>query len=292
MTKCWTPPLQTPPDPWDDAAWSRFGDRRDNGDWEASSTAPIITPAASAVVEPIAWLWEHRIPLGALTLLDGHPDTGKSTITLDLAARLSGGRRMPDGSRGIDGATLLLSTEDTLARPVRERLEAAGANLDRVYGLEVKDEREPFGRPATFPEDVRILHEAIMHTDAKLVVIDPIMAHLSAVLSANADQEVRRALTPLVRVATATGAAIVMVRHLRKPERGSKAKPTWLDGGGSSGGFGIVRAGLVATRDPDDDSICTLSQTKHNYGELVRAVDYTFEKVPGTTVSRIRWLPR
>ena len=215
----WEPTLQPVPPPWDDKGWLTFGDRAPTNDWGEPQAAPLITCVDNVIPEPISWLWEHRIPLGALTLLDGHPSTGKSTITLDLASRLSGGRRMPDGSRGFQGATLLLSTEDTLAKPIRERLEACGALLQHVYGLEVQDEREPFGRPAVFPEDVNILHQAILHTEAKLVVVDPIMAHLSSTVSANADQEVRRALTPLVRVATATGAAILLVRHLRKPER-------------------------------------------------------------------------
>lgn len=286
------PRYETPPDAWDDAGWERFGR---GGDYEAPTlVAPLLTQVSTVQPEPITWLWETRIPMSALTLLDGHPDTGKSTITLDLAARLSTGRRMPDGSRGIEGSTLLLATEDTLAKPVRERLEATGAvDLDRIYGLEATDDRNPFGRSLTFPEDAKILQQAVMHTEAKLVVIDPIMGHLSSTVNSGIDAEIRRALNPLVRVCVETGCAILMVRHLRKPERKSTKQVSFMEGGGSLGGFGIVRAGLMAERDPDDPSIATLYPTKHNYAPLVRPIDYTFEQTNVFHgVGRIRWLPR
>jgi RecA-family ATPase len=265
--------------------------REPGSDYDGPRVTPSITQVAKVQSQPVEWLWENRIPMAALTLLDGHPDTGKSTITLDLAARLSTGRRMPDGTRGVEGSTLLLSTEDTLARPVRQRLEAVDANLERIYGLEATDELRPLGGPLVFPEDYLVLKGAILLTDAKLVVIDPIMGHLSHTVNSNADQEVRRALNPLVQVATWTGAAILLVRHLRKPERKKSETPSWLEGGGSSGGFGIVRAGLVTMRDEDDTSLCTLHQTKHNYGQWARPVDYTFEDT-AHGVGRLRWLPR
>ncbi len=40
-------------------------------------------------VKEVAWLWQGRIPLGAITLLDGDPGLGKSLLTLDLAARVT-----------------------------------------------------------------------------------------------------------------------------------------------------------------------------------------------------------
>ena len=45
--------------------------------------------------EPVEWLWEGYIPLGELTILEGHPGTNKSSLTDDLAARLTQGKAMP-----------------------------------------------------------------------------------------------------------------------------------------------------------------------------------------------------
>ncbi len=51
----------------------------------------------------LRWLWQGRIPLGAITMLDGDPELGKSLITIDLAARATRGLPIPDGSLGIAG---------------------------------------------------------------------------------------------------------------------------------------------------------------------------------------------
>ncbi|WIG61809.1 MAG: hypothetical protein OJF49_004558 [Ktedonobacterales bacterium] len=34
------------------------------------------------------WLWPGRIPMGAITILDGDPGLGKSLVALDLIARV------------------------------------------------------------------------------------------------------------------------------------------------------------------------------------------------------------
>src|SRR5712692_4785507 len=48
----------------------------------------------------INWLWPGRIPLGKITILDGDPGMGKSLLAIDLAARVSTGQPMPDGTSG------------------------------------------------------------------------------------------------------------------------------------------------------------------------------------------------
>jgi len=71
--------------------------------WEpTSSTADtpdqfddVGTLLSDVVEESVEWLWEGRIPLGKLTVIDGDPGTGKSALTTDLAARVSTGREMP-----------------------------------------------------------------------------------------------------------------------------------------------------------------------------------------------------
>lgn len=49
---------------------------------------------------PISLLWPGRLALGKLAMLDGDPGLGKSLVTLDLCARLSKGRTLPDGAAG------------------------------------------------------------------------------------------------------------------------------------------------------------------------------------------------
>src|SRR5687768_5152770 len=47
---------------------------------------------------PTHWLWPGRLPLGEVAVMGGPPGVGKSLVMLDLAARLSRGGPMPDGS--------------------------------------------------------------------------------------------------------------------------------------------------------------------------------------------------
>lgn len=284
-----------------DAVW-RVPDVQDDDAWASERWVgvphaldePIIVGLGAVEPEPVEWLWEERIPLGALTVLDGHPGTGKSTITMDLAARLSRGRRMPDGSRGQLGSTLLLSAEDMLARPIRARLEAAEADLDRVHGLEgVTDPQHPMGRLLSLPTDTRVLHRAILNTGAMLCVIDPFFSYLDGEINTGIDAEVRRAMMPLTVVARDTGCAFILVRHLRKPDSRSKDRtPSLFDGGGSLGGIiGAARSGLAAVFD-EEARISTLHQTKSNWGAFVRPIDYEIEGLAPRGVGRIRWMPR
>jgi len=72
-------------------------------EWEPSSSAAetpdqfddVGTLLSDVVEESVEWLWEGRIPLGKLTVIDGDPGTGKSALTTDLAARVTTGRQMP-----------------------------------------------------------------------------------------------------------------------------------------------------------------------------------------------------
>ena len=253
---------------------------------------PVIRGMDDVEEMPVTWIWEDRIPRGAITILDGHPGTGKSTITLDWIARVSTGRRMPDGGRGVRGNCLILSAEDSLERPIKARLTKAGADQSMVFGLEgVTDYEHPMGRHLTFPEDNRVLHRAIMQTDAQLVTIDPISAYFSKDINTGVDADVRRALTPLAHTAATTGAAIVIVRHQRKPDRTTAAKPSQFEGGGNVGGFGGARMHLQVMLDPEEEGVRTLWVVKSNFGIFPRPLDYCIEGGGRGTVAKIHWMP-
>ena len=78
------------------------------------------------------WLWDLRIPKGELTIVDGDPSVNKSSLLMDIAARVTKGRKMPDGSGGKQGGVLLLQAEDSLQKTVLQRLQAANADLRRI----------------------------------------------------------------------------------------------------------------------------------------------------------------
>src|ERR687890_334782 len=208
---------------------------------------PVGTLLSEVEPEQVEWLWPGRLPLGKLSVLDGDPGLGKSVLTLDVAARVSAGLELPDGQRCEPAGVVLLSAEDGLADTVRPRLDAAGADTQRVVALSsVPDGKTE--RSLSIPEDLPALERAIRRVEASLVVVDPVMAFLSGNTNSHKDQDVRRALAPLAKLAERTGAAILIVRHLNKASGGE----TTHRGGGSIGIIGAARSGLVVAEDPED----------------------------------------
>src|SRR5262245_55558964 len=90
-------------------------------------------------VKGVSWHWPNWTPLGKLSILDGDPDLGKSTLLLDLAARTSRDGIMPDGSQGVCGDVVILSAEDDVEDTIKPRLLAAGANMSRIDFLKEID---------------------------------------------------------------------------------------------------------------------------------------------------------
>jgi hypothetical protein len=254
---------------------------------DAQPIAATWTPLSSVRPEAVEWVWQNRIPRGAVTLLDGDPGLGKSTITLDITARVSRGWGMPlelaDGRQVRNPASvLLLSAEDSLSQTIRTRLEAAGADLDRVIALEAVRTTEG-ERPPVLPWDLALVEGRIAEEGIKLVVVDPFMAYLDGELDAHRDQDVRRCLHQLKLLAERTGVAILLVRHLNKLMGG----PALYRGGGSIGITGAVRSAVVVGRDPADHERLVLATVKCNLARRPRSLTYAVEALDDA--SHIVW---
>lgn len=255
---------------------------------------PVVTTAAHVVPTRLSWLWRGYAPLGKPMVLDGDPGLGKSTLTLDLAARISRGALMPDGSQSdLDGpaGVLLVSAEDDQADTSVPRLIAARADLSRVHFLDgvqgVDDgsedsETDGYVRPWDM-QYAGALASAIKRYDAKLCIVDPLMAHVPSKTNANQDSDVRRLLRVLADHAANLGCTILLVRHLTKGG-GSSAV---YRGGGSIGIIGAARMGLLVTADPDDETARLLAVSKTNLGQSVPTLRWRLESAGD--VARVRW---
>src|SRR5215216_4258861 len=213
-------------------------------------------------VEPerVTALWEGRIFRGKLNLIEGDPGTGKSAAATDLAARVSVGKPWPDGSKCEAGGTVILSAEDGLADTIRPRFDAAGGDPSKVVAVSTVPDGEGNERQIAIPDDLHVIEAAIERVGAVLVVIDPLMAFLPGEVNSHRDQDVRRALAPLSRLAERTGAAALLVRHLNKGASGNAL----YRGGGSIGIVGAARSGLLIAKDPEDDGRRVLASIKSN----------------------------
>jgi hypothetical protein len=114
------------------------------------------------------------------------------------------------------------------------------------------------------------LDEALSRTRAQLVVIDPIVAFLDASVQSGNDASVRRALTPLARLAAKHRCAVLMIRHLNKKGAG----PSLYRGGGSIGFLGACRSGWLIAREPRPPGRCILAQLKNNLASPQTSLAY------------------
>lgn len=259
-------------DPYADVPHTADREDTDGGraDTALSLAGPRFLRVAHVAAERVQWLWDGRIALGKLTVIDDDPGQGKSTLTTDIAARISTGTPLPGGTRTVPAAVVLLSAEDGVGDTIRPRLEAAGADTTRVYVFDSVLDAEGTPRPPSIPTDIPYVEALVTDHGAVLVVIDPLMAFLGAGVDAHRDQDVRRALHSLAAVAERTGAAIVIVRHLNKPG-GPQAI---YRGGGSIGIIGAARSGLLVASDPDDDGRRIVAVTKSNLAAMPEALAY------------------
>ena len=136
--------------------------------------------------EKVKWLWGKRLPAGKVVVIDGDPGVSKSTLTLDIAARASTGTPWPfEGPehRRDPVNVLILSAEDGEGDTIKPRLRSHGADMNRIYSMPDLD-RELDGRTLsvqpTFPSCAEALFDAIQATQAKIVLIDPLMAYTTA----------------------------------------------------------------------------------------------------------------
>ncbi len=250
----------------------------------------ISRSIADVKPELVRWLFPGRIPLGKLTILEGDPGLGKSTVLADLAARVTRGEGLPGEPAYEPGGVIVLSAEDGLADTVRPRLDAAGADCDRTHTLEgFADEagkvtRFTIGDPRESGM-LMALEELIVKENVRLVTIDVLTAYLSASRDAYRDHDVRQALSPLTDLAERTGCAIVCVRHLRKGGAGNAISA----GGGSIGIAGAARSVLLIDRDPEDHDRRVLAVVKSNLSAPVPSLSFSIG-TSDSSASRIEWL--
>lgn len=237
----------------------------------------------------VRWVWEGRIPLGKITIIDGDPNMGKSVIAnADLAARVTTGAEMPDGGAGMGEprSVVLVVAEDDIGDTVRPRLEAAGADLDYMFTMPVQRNDDGQVIPLTIPDDLEKLREVIEEVGAALVVIDPITAFLSESINSHNDASVRRALSPLKELAEETGTAVLLVRHLNKS---GDAKAIYR-GGGSIAFSGAARSALVVERVPSDPEWSALAQVKGNLSRKSLTIKYrVISAGPDDKIALIEW---
>ena len=240
--------------------------------------APVLRCASDARPQPIHWLWDGRIPLGMLSVLEGAVGMGKSTAAIDIMARLSRGLAMP-GLKGYNtpAASIVIGLEDHFENVFVPRLMAAGADLTKVnyltgFRINAAGKESEEHRLVLTVGDIERLGETILKTGTKFVFFDSVMGLLPGKIDANSDQGTRAVLEPLAQMAEIVGASILIGRHWAK---GAGTRVASERGIGSVAWGGVARSVLQVAEHPDDETRRVLAVAKGNLAPKPEHLEFT-----------------
>lgn len=234
----------------------------------------VLQRADEVHMRPVAWLWRWWLPRAKLTILAGSPEAGKTTLAMSIAATLTNGGRFPDGSEAHLGHVLIWSAEDDIEDTLAPRLAAAGADLSRAHFVRSvnSDGKDRMFDPAT---DLPALASAAKHIEGlALIIIDPIAVIVLGDSARN--NEVRRALQPVVDMAAELKCAVLGITHMNKRSKGV----TPLDRVNGSVAFGAVaRMVWVCASDGNgSDARRVLVRAKTNLGPSGGGFSFALEE--------------
>src|SRR5262249_50325836 len=137
---------------------------------------------ADVEAKKVDWLWKPRIARGKLTIFAGMPDVNKSTVFLDLAARVTTGGKLPAGEGTVpQGSVVILTAGDDLADTVKPCAEVAGGDPECIHVVKMVKAvlyRHP-ARGFDLTQDIERLETLIEQIgDVVLVGIDPVSAYM------------------------------------------------------------------------------------------------------------------
>lgn len=219
--------------------------------------------------EQVQFLWRPYIPSGKITIVQGDPGDGKTTMMLAVAAAVTNGDELPGGGNAAPASVIFQTAEDGLADTIKPRLEQLGADCSSVH---VIDE----GEQSLSLADERI-EQAIIKMDAKLFILDPLQAYLGG-----ADMHSAGGIRPLMKslgaVAERTACSIVIIGHLNK--KGGKAQYRGL---GSIDIYAAARSVLTVGRIDLDENMRALVHGKSNLTPPGAPLAFGLDPVGGFT---------
>lgn len=216
------------------------------------------------VSKEVEWLWYPYIPYGKITIVEGDPGEGKTTLVLKLAAALSRGLPLPcDDDMEREPIHIIYQTaEDGIDDTIKPRLEKAGADCSMIR---VIDETE---KELSMTDDR--LEQAIVETGARMVILDPIQAYIGAKVDMHRANEIRPVLKHLGIIAEKHNYAIILIGHMNKAS-GSKSTYRGL---GSIDIQATARSVLLVARLRDKPNIRIMAHDKSSLAPAGDAIGF------------------
>lgn len=251
----------------------------------------------SVEVEQIEWLLYPFIPYGKVTIIQGDPGEGKTTMVLQIIAKLTRGEPIlpvtdttkekrsdeadsENNDSDVEGNiqeqpsispvnVIYQTAEDGLGDTIKPRLLAAGAECSKVLVIDDSDQ------PLTMA-DVR-LEEAIVQTKAKMVVLDPIQGFLGADVDMHRANEIRPLMKRVAVLAEKYHCAVILVGHMNKNSNGKSS----YRGLGSIDFQAAARSVLIVGRVKDEPEVRVVCHTKSSLAPEGTSIAFRLDKNNG-----------
>jgi len=234
----------------------------------ARPDGPVFTDLREITARDVEWIDKPFLPAGELVTNNADGDTGKGLLAVHYAARIT------RGEFGEPRMVVFAVLEDALETVLKPRLLAAGADLALIRS--VGWQRQGYKDAIRIPDDIPRLQQSIAEWNPLLLVIDPLLSHLSARTNSYSDHEVKVALRPLVALAQDTGCAVLGNGNIGKDTSRGARKAAQA----SNAFTNTPRVALAMAPDDDDPDLRIVEVIKSNIGPKGIGRNYRVQVVP------------
>ncbi|WP_346698971.1 AAA family ATPase [Catenibacillus scindens] len=219
------------------------------------------------------WLVPGYIPKYGITTIAGEGGVGKTSIWCSLVASITSGKQtfllgneIPFNNDPEN--VIVFSAEDSWTYVLRARLEANGADLDRVGFISPEDERF-----VDLNFDGDLLKGIIEENRPGVIVFDPLQAFVPANLRMGDRNAMRKCFSPLIGYGEQYKLTSIIIAHANKQsgvwgrKRIADSSDIW------DASRSVLMTGLTSEKD-----VRYISQEKSNYGRLSDTVLFSLDE--------------